>query len=100
MTANAVMAPVHPGEILLEEFLEPLAVGQYKLAKEIGIPARRINTSCTAAPASARTRLRLAHFFVASDLFWINLQARYDLKPENTGLVMRPMGIIHSPCAS
>lgn len=56
MAADMVMAPVHPGEILLGEFLKPLAVSQYKLAKQIGVAARRINEIVTASAASAQTR--------------------------------------------
>src|SRR5207302_4592739 len=81
MAADTVMAPVHPGEILLEEFLKPLGVSQYKLAKELGVPARRINEIVHGQRRiSADTALRLARFFGTSERFWINLQARYDLE--------------------
>jgi len=87
MAADIVMAPVHPGEILLEEFLTPLAVSQYKLAKEIGVPARRINEIVHGQRRiSADTALRLARFFGTSERFWINLQARYDLEVEKDRL--------------
>jgi addiction module antidote protein, HigA family len=87
MAADTVMAPVHPGEILLEEFLKPLAVSQYKLAKEIGVPARRINEIVHGQRRiSADTALRLARFFGTSERFWINLQARYDLETEKDRL--------------
>jgi len=87
MAADMVMAPVHPGEILLEEFLTPLAVSQYKLAKEIGVPARRINEIVHGQRRiSADTALRLARFFGTSERFWINLQARYDLEVEKDRL--------------
>src|SRR5436190_23350998 len=80
---DMVMAPVHPGEIVLEEFLKPLAVSQYRLAKEIGVPARRINEIVPGQRRiSADTALRLARFFGTSERFWINLQARYDLEAE------------------
>ena len=83
MAADMVMAPVHPGEILLEEFLTPLAVSQYQLAKEIRVPARRINEIVHGQRRiSADTALRLARFFGTSERFWINLQARYDLEVE------------------
>ena len=79
MAADTVMAPAHPGEILLEEFLKPLAVSQYQLAKEIGVPARRINEIVHGQRRiSADTALRLARFFGTSERFWINLQSRYD----------------------
>ena len=98
MAADSVMAPVHPGEILLEEFLTPLAVSQYRLAKEIGVPARRINEIVHGQRRiSADTALRLARFFGTSERFWINLQARYDLEVEKDRLGdalegIRPLG--------
>lgn len=87
MAADMAMAPVPPGEILLEEFLTPLAVSQYRLAKEIGVPARRINEIVHGQRRiSADTALRLARFFGTSERFWINLQARYDLEVEKDRL--------------
>ena len=87
MVADTVMGPVHPGEILLEEFLKPLAVSQYMLAKEIGVPARRINEIVHGQRRiSADTALRLARFFGTSERFWINLQSRYDLEAEKDRL--------------
>ncbi len=83
MAADTVMAPVHPGEILLEEFLEPLGVSQYQLAKEIGVPARRINEIVHGQRRiSADTALRLARYLGTSERFWLNLQSRYDLEME------------------
>jgi antitoxin HigA-1 len=87
MATDTVMAPAHPGEILLEEFLEPLAVSQYRLAKEIGVPARRINEIVHGQRRiSADTALRLARFFGTSERFWINLQSRYDMEIEKDRL--------------
>src|SRR5262247_551802 len=87
MAADTVMAPVHPGEILLEEFLKPLAVSQYKLAKEISVPPRRINEIVHGQRRiSADTALRLARYFGTSERFWMNLQARYDLEVEKDRL--------------
>ena len=87
MTAETVMAPVHPGEILLEEFLGPLGVSQYKLAKAVGVPARRINEIVRGQRRiSADTALRLARCFGTSERFWVNLQARYDLEVEKDRL--------------
>jgi addiction module HigA family antidote len=81
------MAPVYPGEILLEEFLEPLVVSQYQLAKEIGVPARRIDEIVHGQRRiSAGTALRLARFFGTCERFWINLQSRYDLEVEKDRL--------------
>lgn len=74
------LPPVHPGEILLEEFMEPLGVTQYRLAKETNVPPRRINEIVQGRRAvTADTALRLAKYFGTSEMFWLNLQARYDL---------------------
>ncbi|MBV9449963.1 MAG: HigA family addiction module antidote protein [Streptosporangiaceae bacterium] len=87
MAADTVMTPVHPGEILLEEFLRPLEVSQYQLAKEISVPARRINEIVHGQRrVSADTALRLARFFGTSERFWLNLQSRYDLELEKDRL--------------
>jgi addiction module HigA family antidote len=87
MAAETVMAPVHPGEILLEEFLGPLRVSQYQLAKAVDVPARRINEIVhRQRRISADTALRLARYFGTSERFWINLQARYDLEVEKDRL--------------
>ncbi len=73
--------PIHPGEILLEEFLEPLGISQYRLAKEIHVPPRRINEIVQGKRRiSPDTALRLARFFGTSERFWLNLQTRYDLE--------------------
>ncbi|MGE5409431.1 MAG: HigA family addiction module antitoxin, partial [Clostridiales bacterium] len=74
-------APIHPGEILLEEFLKPMALTQYKLAKDIQVPARRINEIVHGLRGiTADTALRLAKYFGTSENFWINLQSHYDLE--------------------
>ena len=79
--------PVHPGEILLEEFLRPMELSQYRLAKDIGVPARRINEIVHGQRAiSADTALRLSRFFGMSERFWLNLQVRYDLEVEKDRL--------------
>jgi addiction module HigA family antidote len=84
------MAPVHPGEILLEEFLTPLGISQYKLAKDISVPPRRINEIVQGKRSiSADTALRLARYFGLSERFWLNLQSRYDLEIEKDKLDMR-----------
>lgn len=84
------MAPVHPGEILLEEFLKPLGISQYRLAKDISVPARRINEIVQGKRAvTADTALRLARYFSLSERFWLNLQSRYDLEVEKDKLDMR-----------
>lgn len=72
--------PVHPGEVLEEEFLVPLGISQYRLAKEIRVPARRINEIIQRKRAvSADTALRLGRFFGNSPQFWLNLQSQYEL---------------------
>ena len=87
MAAEVIMEPVHPGEILYEEFLAPLSLSQYQLAKEIGVPPRRINEIVHGQRRiSADTALRLARFFGTSERFWLNLQARYDLELEKDRL--------------
>src|SRR5688572_29792838 len=82
-----LLDPVHPGEILAEEFLGPLGVTQYRLAKDTSVPARRINEIVKGERAiSADTALRFAKYFGTSDLFWLNLQARYDLEVQKDRL--------------
>lgn len=69
----------HPGEILLEEFLKPMGISQYRLAKEIGVPQRRIGEIVSGKRAvTADTGLRLSRFFDMSEDFWIGLQMDYD----------------------
>ena len=80
-------APIHPGEILLEEFLKPLDLSQYRLAKSISVPPRRINEIVHGKRAiTADTALRLSRFFDTTAQFWINLQGRYDLELANDAL--------------
>ena len=75
--------PIHPGEILAEEFLEPMKVTQYRLAKETNVPARRINEIVHGKRAiSADTALRLGLYFGTTPDFWLNLQSRYNLEVE------------------
>jgi antitoxin HigA-1 len=82
-----MIAPIHPGEILMEEFLKPLEISQYKLAKDINVPARRINEIVHGKRSiTADTALRLSRYFNLSERFWLNLQARYDLEVEKDKL--------------
>src|SRR5438477_9912619 len=84
------VSPIHPGEVLHEEFLSPLGISQYRLAKELSVPPRRINEIVRGMRAvSADTALRLARYFGTSDRFWLNLQARYDLEIEKDRLGKR-----------
>jgi len=85
--ARRKLSPVHPGEILLEEFLSLLGVSQYRLAKYTSVPPRRINEIVRGSRSiSADTALRLARYFGTSERFWLNLQARYDLEVEKDRL--------------
>ncbi len=79
--------PVHPGEILMAEFLEPLGITQYRLAMDIGVAPRRINEIVHGKRSiTADTALRLSRYFGLSERFWLNLQARYDLEIEKDRL--------------
>ena len=82
--------PVHPGEILLEEFLRPLGLSQYRLAKDVSVPARRINEIVRGTRAvTADTALRLARYFGTSERFWLNLQVGFDLEVQKDRLGKR-----------
>jgi addiction module HigA family antidote len=79
--------PVHPGEILLEEFLKPMGISQYRLAKDIGVHPRRINEIVHGERSiTADTALRLSRYFGLSERFWLNLQSRYDLEVQKDRL--------------
>jgi addiction module HigA family antidote len=81
------LSPIHPGEILLEEFLKPMGLSQYRLAKDISVPPRRINEIVHGKRAiTPDTALRLSRYFGLSERFWINLQTRYDLEIEKDRL--------------
>ena len=84
------LAPIHPGEVLLADFLEPMAISQYRLAHALSVPPRRINEIVHGKRAvSADTALRLARFFGTTEQFWLNLQARHDLEVERDRLGTR-----------
>ncbi len=79
--------PVHPGEILLEEFLQPMGISQYRLGKDMSVHPRRINEIIHGKRSiSADTALRLSRYFGVSERFWLNLQARYDIEIEKDRL--------------
>jgi antitoxin HigA-1 len=87
MTMAAKLPPVHPGAVLLEEFLEPMGLSQYRLAKDISVPPRRINEIVHGKRAvTADTALRLARYLGTTPRFWLNLQAQYDLDVESDRL--------------
>ena len=95
MTKNLV-EPIHPGEILMEEFLKPMGISQYRLAKEINVPARRINEIVQGKRSiTPDTALRLSRFFGLSERFWVNLQTRYDLEKEKDRLKDRLSKEVH-----
>ena len=75
------LPPVHPGEVLLEEFLKPLEISQYRLAKSMSVPPRRVNEIVLGKRSvSADTALRLGRYFGTSEQFWLNLQSIYELR--------------------
>ncbi len=85
--ATKTLAPIHPGEVLLEEFLEPIGISQYRLANDISVSPRRINEIVHGKRAvTADTALRLSRYFGTSDKFWLNLQTAYDLDVERDRL--------------
>jgi antitoxin HigA-1 len=88
--ATRKLDPVHPGEVLLEEFLNPIGISQYRLAKDISVPPRRINEIVHGTRAvTADTALRLARYFATTERFWLNLQSQYDLDVERDRLGSR-----------
>ncbi len=81
------LTPIHPGEVLLEEFLEPLEISQYRLAMDIAVPPRRINEIVHGTRRiSADTALRFERYFGTSAAFWMNLQSHYDLETEKEAM--------------
>jgi antitoxin HigA-1 len=85
--ASRKLDSIHPGEVLLHDFLEPLGLSQYRLAHDISVPPRRINEIVHGTRSvTADTALRLARYLGTSDRFWLNLQARYDLDIERDRL--------------
>jgi antitoxin HigA-1 len=83
MTTTRKLAPIHPGEILLEDFLEPMGISQYRLAQDISVPPRRINEIVHGSRRiSADTALRLARYFGTTERFWLNVQSRFDLEEQ------------------
>lgn len=83
----AKIPPIHPGEVLLEDFLEPFSLTQYRLARDMSVPARRINEIVLGKRGiTADTALRLSRYFGNSARFWLNLQSRYDLEVEEDRL--------------
>jgi antitoxin HigA-1 len=91
------MAPIHPGTILLEEFLKPMDISQYRLAKDTSVPARRINEIVHGKRSiTADTALRLGKFFNMTAQFWMNLQSRYDLEVAEDNLAGKLEKEVHA----
>ena len=87
---NKKLSPIHPGEILMKEFLKPMGISQYRLAQDISVPPRRINEIVhRIRGVTADTALRLGKYFGVSAQFWVNLQAHYDLAVEEDRLGKR-----------
>lgn len=87
MSASTLVPMLHPGEILLEEFLTPMKISQHRLAKDIGVPVQRINEIVLGKRRiTADTALRLSRYFGLSERFWMNLQGRCDLEVEKDRL--------------
>ncbi len=81
------LLPVHPGEVLLEEYLRPMGISQYRLAKDISVPPRRINEIVHGTRViTADTALRLSRYFGTSERFWLNLQTHHDIEVEKDRL--------------
>ncbi len=94
---NKKLPPIHPGEILLDEFLKPMGISQYRLAKDTSVPPRRINEIVHGKRSiTADTALRLGRFFGMSPQFWLNLQTRYDLEVTEDLLEDRLDGEVHA----
>ncbi len=94
--ASKKFPPIHPGEILLEEFLKPMGISQYRISKNIGVPPRRINEIVHGKRSiTADTALRLARYFGTFERFWMNLQSRYDLEVEKDKLGRRLIDEVH-----
>ena len=94
---NKQLPSIHPGQILMEEFLEPMGVSQYRLAKDISVPPRRINEIVHGKRSiTADTALRLGRFFGMSPQFWLNLQTRYDLEVAEDSLHKRLDEEVHT----
>jgi antitoxin HigA-1 len=89
VNTDPIMSPIHPGEVLMQEYLEPLDVTQHRLAVAISVPPRRINEIVHGKRRiSTDTALRLARYFGTTERFWLNLQDRYDLEVERDRLAL------------
>lgn len=100
---NKTLSPIHPGEVLLEDFLKPLELSQYRLAQDIGVPPLRISQIVRGERSiTVDTAMRLARYFGTSAEVWLRLQVRYDLEsaePELGKRVQREVKVFHQPVA-
>jgi addiction module HigA family antidote len=91
------ISPIHPGEVLLEEFLKPMGISQYRLAKDISVPARRINEIVHGDRCiTADTALRLGRYFGMAPQFWLNLQSHFELAREEDRIGDRLAREVHA----
>ena len=100
---NKTLSPIHPGEILLEDFMKPLGLSQYRLAHDIGVSPIRISQIIHGQRSiSVDTAMRLARYFGTSAAVWMRLQVQYDLEAAETGLnerILREVKVLHQPTA-
>jgi addiction module HigA family antidote len=100
---NKTLSPIHPGEILLEDFMKPLGLSQYRLAQDIGVSPIRISQIIHGKRSiSVDTAMRLARYFDTSAAVWLRLQVQYDLETSETGLnerIQREVKVLHQPTA-
>jgi len=103
MSKNEILSPIHPGEVLLEDFMKPLGLSQYRLAQDIGVAPIRISQIVRGQRAiTADTALRLARYFGTSAAVWLRLQVRYDLEVAETELnerIQREVKVFHQPAS-
>ena len=103
MSKNEILSPIHPGEVLLEDFMKPLGLSQYRLAQDIGVAPIRISQIVRGQRAiTADTALRLARYFGTSAAVWLRLQVRYDLEVAETELnerILREVKVFHQPAS-
>ncbi|MDI6693709.1 MAG: HigA family addiction module antitoxin [Anaerolineales bacterium] len=101
---NKRLSPIHPGEILLEDFMKPLGISQYRLARDIGVPPIRISQILRGERSiTVDTAMRLARYFGTSAAVWLRLQVRYDLESAEDALgprIEREVKVLHPPAAS
>jgi addiction module HigA family antidote len=100
---DKLLSPIHPGEVLLEDFMKPLGISQYRLAKDIGVTPIRISQIVNGQRSiSVDTAMRLAQYFGTSAAVWLRLQVRYDLEVSERDIgerIRREVKVLHQPIA-